>query len=174
MVKVGQGIPSRWHSMSEGPGPGPRSKPGVSGELEKRQEPSLIGPAAGPPQSTCRWASPLFLSLHLAHSAPLLPASASLVFVPSQSRGLSSTHCLARATGSVSPAWTPTRCLPLPHSSWTSCSTLMGKAPSGVRGCRVGGDETWLCRGAPEGEDTAVPRKPALFSFAPRILASDA
>uniref|UniRef100_G1RBN4 CASTOR ACT domain-containing protein n=1 Tax=Nomascus leucogenys TaxID=61853 RepID=G1RBN4_NOMLE len=41
------------------------------------------------------------------------------------SRGRSSTHCPAPATGSVSPAWTPTRCLLLPHSSWMSCSTPM-------------------------------------------------
>uniref|UniRef100_A0A8C5VQ79 Cytosolic arginine sensor for mTORC1 subunit 2 n=1 Tax=Microcebus murinus TaxID=30608 RepID=A0A8C5VQ79_MICMU len=39
------------------------------------------------------------------------------------SRGRSSTLCPARATGSVSPAWTLTRCPLLPRSSWTSCST---------------------------------------------------
>uniref|UniRef100_A0A2K6FJP3 Cytosolic arginine sensor for mTORC1 subunit 2 n=1 Tax=Propithecus coquereli TaxID=379532 RepID=A0A2K6FJP3_PROCO len=39
------------------------------------------------------------------------------------SRGRSSTRSPARATGSVSPAWTLTRCLLLPRSSWTSCST---------------------------------------------------
>eukprot|EP00074_Homo_sapiens_P091014 XP_016867644.1 putative protein GATS isoform X3 [Homo sapiens] len=43
------------------------------------------------------------------------------------SRCRSSTHCPARATGSVSPAWTPTRCLLLPHSSWMSCPTSMGE-----------------------------------------------
>uniref|UniRef100_A0A2R9C6I9 CASTOR ACT domain-containing protein n=1 Tax=Pan paniscus TaxID=9597 RepID=A0A2R9C6I9_PANPA len=41
------------------------------------------------------------------------------------SRCRSSTHCPAQATGSVSPAWTPTRCLLLPHSSWMSCPTSM-------------------------------------------------
>uniref|UniRef100_A0A2K5RZQ0 Cytosolic arginine sensor for mTORC1 subunit 2 n=1 Tax=Cebus imitator TaxID=2715852 RepID=A0A2K5RZQ0_CEBIM len=35
------------------------------------------------------------------------------------SRGRSSTRCPVRATGSASPAWTPTRCLLSPHSSWT-------------------------------------------------------
>lgn len=68
----------------------------------------------------------------------------------SQSRGLSSTLCPAQATGSVSPAWTLTRCLRSPHSSWTSCSTPTGTAPLGMRGYR-----------GIKGMDMTLPRSPS-------------
>lgn len=99
-------------------------------------------PAIGLPQSSCWLTTPPPFPGPL--PPPLLLPSASLVFVLPQSRGPSSTPCPARATGSVSPAWTPTRCPPLPHSSWTSCFTPTGRAASGVRGCRVGQGDTNL------------------------------
>lgn len=89
----------------------------------------------GPPPAPCR------------SSRPQRPLS-----LLSQSRGLSSTLCPAQAIGSVSPAWTLTRCLQLPRSSWTSCSTPMGTSPLNMRGRREPqsewGDRSAICPGS--------------------------
>lgn len=133
MVEVGKGIQAAGTACAKARG--------LRVSLEYQQSwAGGAGETAGarPPRSACRLAPSLFLGRLLPHAAALHLASAPLVFVLSQSRGLLSTRCPARATGSVSPAWTPTRCLLLPRSSWTSCSTPTGRAPSGVRGCRVG------------------------------------
>lgn len=89
----------------------------------------------GPPPAPC-------LSSQPQHPLSLL----------SQSRGLSSTLCPAQAIGSVSPAWTLTRCLQLPRSSWTSCSTPTGTSPLNMRGRREPqsewGDRSATCPGS--------------------------
>lgn len=138
MVKVGKGIHSRqtarhvqrprglevslqnqesygWFwRLQKAQGPGP-----------PEQLPAFVpGPPPAPRRSSSRPQCPLSLL--------------------SQSRGLSSTLCPAQATGSVSPAWTLTRCLRSPHFSWTSCSTPTGTAPLDMKGCRVGQGDTTL------------------------------
>ena len=107
-------------------------EPRELGELQR-----VLGAAevtgAQPPQSSC------WMTVAPPQAPCHLLASASSVFVLPQSRGPSSTHCPARATDSVSPAWTPTRCPLLPHSSWTSCFTPTGReGPLGGEGLQGG------------------------------------